>query len=127
MPSQSAINTLKKGDKVDHFFILKKTELRITKTNKKYLLLELGDKSSTLPCNVWDNFEDIHKNFASGDLVKVEGVIDEFMGSPQLKLLSIRIVTGSDNVSYSDFLGKSKRDPGEMRKEFTGRINADKG
>lgn len=123
MPSQAEINTLKRGDIVDHFFILKKTEIRVTRSNKKYLLLELGDKTSSIPCNVWDNFEDIHKSFAPGDLVKVEGVVDEFMGSPQLKLSSIRIARGSDNVSYSDFLGKSKRNPDEMRKEFTARID----
>jgi 3'-5' exoribonuclease len=123
MPIQPPVNLLKKGDRVDHFFILKKTDLRLTKTNKRYLVLEFGDKTLSIQCNVWDNFDDIQKNFAPGDLVKVEGTIDEFMGSPQVKLSAIRSVNSADNVSYTDFLGKSRRDPSEMRREFQTRID----
>lgn len=119
---QTDTNTLKKGDKVDHFFIIKKSELRLTRTNKKYLCMELGDKNIVITSNVWDNFDHIVSDYKVGDLVKIEGTVDEYLGSLQIKLSSIRPVESSDGVSFSDFMSKSSRDPDVMISELTARI-----
>src|SRR3989337_2262211 len=56
MLSQSDIITLNKGDALDHFLIVKKCELRTSKTNKQFLALELADKSISLNSNMFESF-----------------------------------------------------------------------
>src|SRR3989304_6558320 len=123
MLSQSDIITLNKGDALDHFLIVKKCELRTSKTNKQFLALELADKSISLNSNMFESFEEIYTKVKAGDVVKVKGTIDDYQGSPQIKVKSIRPTKVTDDVTVMDFLAKSKRDMGEMRKEFFDRAD----
>ncbi len=122
MNNQTELASLTKGNKVDHFLLVRKNEIRLTKQQKQFLSLELGDKSTTLGANVWDNFDEHLPGVKNGDVVKVKGVIEEYQGTNQIKVDSIRFAIPSDEVSPSDFLPKSKRNADEMKKEFTSRI-----
>jgi 3'-5' exoribonuclease len=122
MPDQVELINLKKGDPVKHFLLLKKCEIKLTKQNKQYLYLELGDKSLTLSANIWDNFSDIYANVKAGEMVKVAGSIDEFQGTPQIKITAVRHAVPNDNVAPSDFLARSKRNFKEMKSELFSRI-----
>ncbi len=122
MINQKELNLLGKGEPVDHFLLVKKCEIRLTKSNKQYLFLELGDKSASFNSNMWDNFEDSCKTIAAGDVAKVKGVIDEFQGNAQIKVFSIKKASAKDDVSASDFLPKSGRLLAEMEREFKNRI-----
>lgn len=123
MLNQKELNQLDRGEQIDHFLLVKKCEIRTTKTNKQYLFLELGDKSVSLNANLWEGFENFYKTVVPGDVVKVAGVMDEFQGTPQIKIYSIKKAAAADNVLPSDFLPKSKRNPEVMRKEFKDRID----
>ena len=123
MLNQTELVTLKKGDSVSHFLLLKKSEIKNTKQNKPYLYLELGDKSMTMSANVWDSFSDIYTKIKAGYMVKVYGIIDEFQGTPQIKITSIRETFPKDDVSPLDFLARSKRNIDDMKKELNGRID----
>ena len=123
MLDQKELNFLKRGDPVDHFLIVRKSEVRLTKNNKQYLSMDLGDQTQTLNANMWDNFEEISLNIKSGTIVKVSGSIDEFQGSPQIRITSVRLTSPKENVSPGDFLAHSKRDLTEMKNEFLSRMN----
>src|SRR3972149_6081472 len=122
MLNQVDLIILKKGDPVNHYLLVRKCEIRFTKSNKQYLALDLGDKTLTINSNIWDNFEHVHAVIKCGDIVKVSGIIDDYQGSPQLRISSIQPLNNFDIVSPADFLAKSKRDPEEMRSEFRKRI-----
>ena len=122
MLSQSDILTLIKGDVIDHYLIVRKCELRTSKTNKQFLALELGDKSTSLNSNMFESFEEIFSKVKSGNIVKVKGLLDDYQGSLQIKVKSIRPVNISDDVTIMDFLAKSNRDSQVMRKEFFDRV-----
>lgn len=122
MLDQKDLILLEKGGPVNHFLLLKKCEIRLTKSNKQYLFLELGDKTASVNANVWDNFEDIYKQVITGDVVKIIGSMDDFQGSPQIRINSIRKSNSKDDVLPQDFLPLSKRDPEVMKKEFLDRI-----
>ena len=122
MLEQKELNVIEKGEKIDHFLLIRKSELRQTKANKPYLYLELGDKTQTISANLWENFENIFKTIPVGEVVKVLGSLDEYQGNPQLKILSIRKIKPTDKIAPEDFLPKSKRDLGNMKKEFKDRI-----
>ncbi len=123
MLSQKELNQLKKGDALNHFLIVRKNEIRLTKTNKQFLSLDLGDKTLTLNGNLWDNFEAISVKIKPGIVVKVAGIIDEYQGNSQIKISAIRLAAPADGVSAGDFLAHSKRDPQVMKEEFSARID----
>jgi len=126
MPEQSELIQLSKGDTVDHFLMIRKFELRTTKAGKNFLSLELGDRSTTIGCNVWSDtngYAIIERSGGTGIVIKVEGMIDEYQGSPQIKTSKIRLTKESDNISPSDFLPKSVHNPDDMESEFLARID----
>jgi 3'-5' exoribonuclease len=122
MLSQSDLITSNKGDTIDHFLIIRKCELRTSKTNKQFLALELADKSISLNSNMFEGFEEIFTKVKAGDVVKVKGTIDDYQGSPQIKVKTIKPAKFSDDVTVMDFMAKSKRESKVMRKEFFDRV-----
>ena len=126
MLNQSELSSLSKGEPVDHFLLVKKYEIRLTKNGKEFLSLELGDKSISSAANLWEDasgFKSIKNSLAVGDVVKITGSMDEYQGSPQIKIESIRLTKQSDDVTPKDFLPKSLRDLNVMKKEFIGRMD----
>ncbi len=119
---QKELNAVEKGEKIDHFLLIRKCELRQTKANKPYLYLELGDKTQTIGANVWENFENLFKTIQSGEVVKVQGSMDDYQGNPQIKITSLRNLKPEEKITPEDFLPKSKRDLSEMKKEIKNRI-----
>ncbi len=125
MFNQPALISLVKGDPVDHFLLVRKSEIRITKNGKEYLSLELGDKTTTAAANIWDDnpaFKSFRNSLNTGEVVKVKGSIDEYQGATQIKIDSIRLSKQSENISPSDFLPKSSRQLSEMLEEFRQRM-----
>jgi 3'-5' exoribonuclease len=122
MLKQKDLILLRKDDRLDHYLIVRKAEVRVSKANKSYYSLILGDKSTSLPANMWDGFERYSSSIKCGDIIKAEGIIDEFQGSPQIKIRDIRFLNPDDKVSHGDFMSKSVRDINEMHREFYSRI-----
>jgi len=125
MLNQSDLTELTIGKIVDHFLMIRKIEIRNTKTGKKFLSMELGDKSGSINTNVWndtDGFDNITDKGKVGDIIKVSGSIDEFQGIPQIKVSSIRLSIPADNVEVKDFLPRSARDPELMKNALLVRI-----
>ncbi len=122
MINQTELITLKKGDIVKHFLLVRKCEIRNTRANKAYLSLELSDSSLTVSSNVWENFNSFYEKTNNGSIVFVTGFIEEFQGAPQIRITTIRNMEPSDNVNPSDFMEKSKRNITEMKHEFFNRI-----
>lgn len=124
MLNQTDLRELKKGDIVAHFLLIRRSELRNTRAGKAYLSLELGDKTASLNANLWDNFETIANSAEVGNVVKVDGFIEEFQENLQIRVTSIRVAKSSDKVSPKDFLPKSDKNLDEMINEFNARIEA---
>ena len=124
MLNQKDLNTLEKGNSLNHFLLVRKCELRLTRAGKNYLALELGDQTASYSSNMWENFEDFYETVSTGDIVKVTGSMDDYQGTPQIKINTIKVIADSEEVSATDFLPKSKRNFEVMKKEFVDRIEA---
>jgi len=124
MLTQKELISLKKGDVIKHFLLIRKCDVRTAKSNKPYLSLELADSSLTIQSNVWENFDSFFEKVKNGDVVFVTGFMEEYMGSPQLRITNIRFAEPSDKVDPSDFLEKSKRDLNQMKDEFFNRMES---
>jgi 3'-5' exoribonuclease len=123
MLNQSELSSLKKGDAVDHYLLLKRCEIRLTKNGKEFLSVDLGDKSTTLSANIWENFREIYERAKPGDVIKVSGSIDDYQGALQIKISSLRPLNTKEKISPRDFLPHSKRNLAEMQREFRDRID----
>lgn len=126
MLNQTEIISLSKGDLIDHFLLVKRSEIRLTKAGKEFISLELGDKSLSASANIWDDnpaFKSFRDSLSAGDVVKVKGSVDDYQGTTQIKIDSIRLPKPSENVSPADFLPRSKRELKVMLDEFQLRIN----
>ena len=122
--NQPELNTLIKNDRIDHFLLIRKIELRSTKSGNDFLSTELGDKSTSMNANIWEGFSEIAARGKVGDVVKVTGTIEEYQGSLQIRVASMRLALEKDNIRARDFLPISKRNPEEMKKEFTQKIKS---
>lgn len=122
MMDQIELKELKRGDTVDHFLLISRLDVRNTKAGKEYLSLELQDKSIAFNANVWENFQSLLNSSKVGDVVKVNGVIEEFQGTLQIRISKINPLSSSDKISPVDFLPKSKKNLEDMVGEFENRI-----
>jgi len=121
---QSELNTLSKNDKIDHFLLIKRIDLRNTKSGSDFLSTELGDKTASLNANIWEGFTELALRGKVGDVVKVAGVLEEYQGSLQIRVSNIRLSTDKDGVKPRNFLPESKRNLDEMKNEFNQRIKS---
>ena len=122
MLNQPELNTLAKNDKIDHFLLIRRIELRNTRSGSDFLSTELGDKTLSLNANVWEGFANVVARGKVGDVVKVTGAVEEYQGSLQIRVATIRLSKADDEVSPKDFLPQSKRILKEMQDEFNKRI-----
>jgi 3'-5' exoribonuclease len=121
--NQPELNTLVTNDKVDHYLLIKRWDVRSTRSGNDFLSTELGDKTTSINANVWEGFSEIVSKGKVGDVVKVKGTIEEYQGTLQIRVSSILLATSKDEVSPKDFLPKSKRDLKVMQDEFNKRIS----
>ena len=124
MINQPELNTLSKNDKIDHFLLIRRIDLRSTKSGSDFLSTELGDKTASLNANVWEGFTELAARGKVGDVVKVAGTVEEYQGSLQIRVSSIRLALEKDKVKPQDFLPVSKRDLDEMKKEFNQKVKS---
>jgi 3'-5' exoribonuclease len=119
---QPDLKSLRAGNKVDHFVLLKKMETKITRQGKEYLDMELADKSGSINGKFWENFSDFKDVAREGMLLHVRGDVVEFNGTTQIKIESAEPAGAQDGISVDDFMRKSQRPLAEMTKELNERI-----
>lgn len=124
MINSSEISKLVKGDKINYFLLIRRAEVKVSKTNKKFLSMDLGDQSGSISTNLWEEYEQIFDQFLVGTVVKVAGTIEEYQGLPQLRIETIRLTTESELVTPKDFLPHSLRNLDQMKSELDSFINS---
>lgn len=122
MLDQKPIKDLQNRDIVNHFFLLKRFELKKKKDGSDYLVLEVGDKTGSLIGNYWEGFENFYNQAFNGAIIKVKGNVELFNDRIQLRIDSASLVEDNEEVSISDFLPTTSRNIDEMKKEFWNRV-----
>lgn len=122
MINQKELAVMEPGEKLDHYLLVVKKEIKMARNNREFLNIELQDKSSVLSAKMWDNFTETAATFEEGGIVKVTGEIDTFNDIKQIRLNTIKPVSPEENVTVHDFLPASLRDTEEMKNELRDRI-----
>jgi len=106
------------GERVASPFVARRKIVREFRNKPgKYLSLVLGDRSGEIPAVIWEGAEDVAETFAEGDLVYVEGVVEEYQGKPQVRIERLERRAAED-VELTDFVERAPRDAREMIEEL---------
>jgi len=124
MLNQKGLKEYSPGDEITIFLIVNKFEFKTAKNGKAYINLELRDKSQAIPAKIWDSFEKYTTKLKAGVVVKVAGQIEEYLGSPQMRIDKLRLAEITDNVKSEDFLPHSNRPLNIMITELNEIINS---
>jgi 3'-5' exoribonuclease len=124
MLNQKGLNEYSPGEEITLFLIVNKYEVKTAKNGKAYINLELRDKSLVIPAKIWDNVEKYSDKLKAGAVVKAAGQIEEYLGSPQMRIDKLRLAELSDNVKSEDFLPHSNRPLNVMINELNEIINS---
>ena len=106
----SKISTLKPGDSVESFYLVKRAQDGVTQQGKPYMTLILADKTGELDSKLWTVTPEQITELKEADLVKVRGEIINYRGKNQMKILEIRTSTPEDNVLVKDFIKEAPID-----------------
>lgn len=107
---------LEVGERVKAAFLMSRCDLRTGRNGQAYLALELCDRSGRIDGRMWEGAEMAVKRVGAGEYVWLEGTVDSWQGTPQLRVESLR-PADSEQIDYADFLPASARDPREMYRE----------
>jgi len=92
------------GKIFDCFFLVLAKQQRMTKTNKPYLSLTIGDKTGQLEGRIWEPTDPrIAKEFDKGDVVKARGSASKFDDRVQMKIDQLRVAVATE-IDKSDLL-----------------------
>jgi len=109
------VRDLKEGDRVLSFFLVKHKQLEYfrDRTKGQFLTLALGDKTGQILARVWEGAPELAETFEEGDVVKVLGETEEYLGRLQVIVEKLRPAK-EDEYELEDFLPHTERDVEEM-------------
>jgi 3'-5' exoribonuclease len=110
MMDKQMVADLKVNDRVNAPFVATRKSL-VSFRNKpgNYLALSLSDCSGTIVARAWDNAEQLDAQFDAGDVLMVEGRVNQYQGALQVVVEHARRCDESE-FSVADFLPRGKRD-----------------
>lgn len=108
------LNGFEESRQFDSFFLVLARQQRMTRQNKPYLSLVLGDKTGQMEARVWEmNDPRIAKEFERGDVVKIRGCVTRFDDRCQIKVDQLRKMQTGE-VDKGDLLPCTKEDIGVL-------------
>ena len=121
--SKQMVTDLRLGDSVSTPLLVSEKGLRpFRKKPGSFMSLALADRSGTIAGVMWDNVEEADATFHQGEVVMIEGRVDDYRGTPQLIVERVRRCA-DDEYDRSDFLAAGKHDPAELLAELRGFVD----
>ncbi len=112
------------GEQADDVFVISNVQLRLNKNGDPYLQMNVGDKSRSVRGMWWDQGEAMYKRLPNPGVVRVKGKLEEFNGSPQLKVEKILQIRDTSRIDYTHLLPSTDKDVdamfGELEAMLTG-------
>ena len=112
------------GEEIKQFFILRSVEIRHKKSdNSPYAVLELGYPHGRIWANIWENTAEFTAEYGGGDVVKIQGKIEQYRETTQINIKRIRKALPSDEVYPEDLLPQYPGDTTQLVKRLEKLIN----
>ena len=109
------VRDLKEGDRVLSFFVVRHKQLEYfrDRTRGQFLTLVLSDRTGQILARVWEKALELAETFDEGDVIKVLGEVEEYLGRLQVIVRKLRPAK-EDEYELEDFLPHTERDIEEM-------------
>ncbi len=105
---------------VDTTFLVHAKERKIARSGNAYLDVDFRDSSGVIRAKLWD-CDKFTLDFEVDDVVRVEGEVEEYQGTPQIRIRKIWKCADQE-VDLLDYLPRTARDPEEMYATLVERI-----
>jgi 3'-5' exoribonuclease len=106
------------GQEIDQVLLIRARELRCKRDGEEYLKVSFGDRTGSVPANLWDGVADLQKVCEPGKPVRVAGryCVHERYG-PQLVARSLRAAEPGE-FDWADLLDGPPRSAGQMEADL---------
>lgn len=111
------VRDLKDKDNVDSLFLVKEKNLGMGKNGRPFMSIVIGDQTGSIDGRVWDRVEELNREFESGDVVRVKGLIQIFQGRKQLIVHRVEKPDQS-TIQVSDYIPNSGKNADDMFMEL---------
>ena len=118
---QTYVKDLAPDSPVRTTFMVQAKERKITSTGAAYLDLNLQDTTGVISAKLWDYSERTTPAFETDDIVQVEGHVESYRGTPQLRVRKITLFP-AEEINLLDYLPRTRRDPEEMYSALLARV-----
>jgi 3'-5' exoribonuclease len=118
---QTFVKDLAPDSPVHTTFLVHSKERKLTSTGSAYLDLNLQDTTGVISAKLWDYSERTTPAFEVDAVVLVDGHVESYRGTPQLKVRRISLCPPED-VNLLDYLPRTRRDPQEMYSALLARV-----
>lgn len=107
----------------DGFVLLKKCDVKKTKTGSEYLDAIICDNSDEMSAKWWD-YKGGQDSFEADTIVKVRGTIEQFNGKDQFRIAQIRPANENDDYNLADLVPASEVGGEQLFNMIKKRVNA---
>lgn len=118
MPPQqqtaATVAVLRPGHDVTGVFACTRKDRRRTRTGAPYLVLELRDRTGTIPARAFRDADALAGRFERGDVIRASGRVERFRDELVLEVLDINRVDAESDVAPETFLPTAYRDLDEL-------------
>ncbi len=117
MKTDTLIRDLEIGDAFMGFYVLKSAQQRLSSAQKPFLNMTLADSSGEINAKLWD----YSGPFGAGEvgkIVKIQGVVSEYNGTPQVTVQKIRLPNDNDRVDLDRLVPSAPIDVGAAMDEL---------
>ncbi|MGV3043287.1 3'-5' exoribonuclease YhaM [Staphylococcus rostri] len=112
------VETLKPGDKVDHFFLVHQVTQGVTNQGKDYMTLKLQDQSGEIEAKFWTVTKDDLQILKPELVIHVKGDVINYRNNRQLKMTQYRVATEADGVQIGDFIERAPISTEEIKSKL---------
>ncbi|HUU13340.1 MAG TPA: HD domain-containing protein [Terriglobia bacterium] len=117
---ESFVTSLTPEEPIHTTFLIQSKERKIARNGNPYLDLELRDATGVIRAKLWDCDRHVQE-FDVDDVVRVVGEVENFQGTPQIRVRKISRCT-PEEIDLGDYFPRSSRDPEEMYAALLGRV-----
>lgn len=117
MSQQIDLRELKDKDQVDFPLLVKEKNIALGKNGRPFMVLQVGNGTGTLDARVWDNVDELSREFQVGDVIHIKGQIQLYQNRRQLIVHKILTIDQA-GITIEDFMPKTDRSPEDMLAEL---------
>lgn len=106
-------------DTLNIFVLIKSAEVRVAKNGKDFLAMVFEDRSGDIGGKFWDASSQDIKNFEAGKVIFLNGKRENYKGTPQIKILGMRLATETEPSNPSLYTKKAPMTVADMKEEVS--------